>query len=605
MGVLRQVGQAFSLTPKKSGWALLVLAFASLPVLADADPLQFIPEQAELVIKVEKPRQLIESILNLGPVKQLLEMPAVQELYDSTNSRRFYQLIAYFEKELGMKWQDVVDRLAGGGAAFATKFGSNPTPFGVVIQGKDENLLKKFVQLMSEVIEQELARQESKDKLQKVMYRNVNTFQIGNDLTAAAIGSTLILANSKKGLQDAVDLHLDGKKPMIGNASVAAARKLLPADPLIWLWLNLDPVHNAPQAKEVFAQPRNDPNLTIALGGLLDVVRRSTFFCGAFLLEKNRLVTTLRMPSGREGMPAEMAIHIPPQENQGCFTLLEPRGVVLSTSYYADVGKFWECRTKLFNADQTKTFEDFDKRSRPFLLGNPISRLMTQAGPHQRFVVVCDGKPGETKSLEQIFSKLAFGLTVDMRDPAFARSVETLVRGAGLIARTQIKLTLVEEKYKDVTILGFRFPEKNDAKLPAPLRILVANAPSPSFAVVGNQVVVTSKLDLCRELVDLVQKEGKEPDQNPSASDRTRFYSAGGAEILKSLGNRLFTQAILDRAISPKEAREQVAQFIQWVGGLGVLDIETHIGASDWRFDVILSLLGDTQGPTASPGPGK
>jgi hypothetical protein len=587
------------------GWAVLFAGLVAFPVQAEKsqDPLRFLPDQADLIVKIENPRQLIESVLSLEPVKQLLEMPAVKELYDSTNSRRFYQLVAYFEKELGMKWKEIVDQLAGGGAALGVKLGPNP-PIGATIQGKDENLLKKFVQLMSGVIDQELARQESRDKLQKSQYRNIATYQVGKELNAAAVGSALILANSEKELQHVIDLHLDGKKNMTGVASVAEACKLLPASPLAWLWLNLDFVHNAPQAKEIFAQPRNDPQLTIFAGGLLDVVRRSSFFCGALNLNQNRLVTTLRMPVGREGMPTEMAIHIPTTENQGCLPLLEPQRVLLSTSYYADLGKIWECRHKLFNTDQAKALEDIDKKSGAFLLGNPVNKLLTQVGTHQRFVVVMDGTPGAINSLEQIFSKLAFGITVDMRDPGFARAVETLVRAGGLLARTQVKLTLVEEKHKDVIILGFRFPE-TDPKTVPPLKFLIANAPTPSFAVAGNQIVLTSKLELCRELVDLVLEEAKAPAKDQSASDRTRFYSSGGSELLKALGNQLFTQAILDRAVSPKEANEQIAQFIQWVGGLGALDFETHYGAKDWRFDFTWSLSGQNKETKASPGQGK
>ncbi|HEV3203054.1 MAG TPA: hypothetical protein VGY77_01665 [Gemmataceae bacterium] len=572
------------------------------------DPLRFIPDHADLIVKIENPRQLIKSVLGLEPVKQLLEMPAVQELYDSTNSRRFYQLVAYFEKELGMKWEEIIDRLAGGGAALGVKLGPNP-PIGAAIQGKDEDLLKKFVQLMSGVIDQELGRQESRDKLQKAQYRNIATYKVG-ELNAAAAGTALFLANSEKELQNVIDLHLDGKKNMTGVASLGEARQLLPASPLAWLWLNLDFVHNAPQAKEVFAQPRNDPQLTIFAGGLLDVVRRSSFICGAFNLNQNRLVTTLRMPVGREGMPTEMAIHIPTTENQGCLPLLEPQRVLLSTSYYADLGKIWECRHKLFNTDQAKAFEDIDKKSGAFLLGNPVNKLLTQVGTHQRFVVVMDGTPGAINSPEQIFSKLAFGITVDMRDPGFARAVETLVRAGGLLFRTQVKLTLVEEKYKDVTILGFRFPEADPKTVPpnglgANLKFLIANGLTPSFAVAGNQIVLTSKLELCRELVDLVLEEAKAPAQDQSASDRTRFYSSGGSELLKALGNQLFTQAILDRAVSPKEANEQIAQFIQWVGGLGALDFETHYGAKDWRFDFTWSFSGKNKETKASPGPGK
>jgi len=41
------------------------------------DPLRLVPEEADLVVKIESPRKLIETGLNLDPVKQLFQLEAV------------------------------------------------------------------------------------------------------------------------------------------------------------------------------------------------------------------------------------------------------------------------------------------------------------------------------------------------------------------------------------------------------------------------------------------------------------------------------------------------------------------------------------------------
>src|SRR5262249_60249406 len=103
------------------------------------------------------------------------------------------------------------------------------------------------------------------------------------------------------GLEKVIDHHLDGKKNLTGVSTVAEARKLLPADALAWMWLNMDTVRKAPQAAEVFAHPRNDPNLTILFGGVLDVARRAPFVFGARYHDRDPLPTTIPMPSGPDG----------------------------------------------------------------------------------------------------------------------------------------------------------------------------------------------------------------------------------------------------------------------------------------------------------------
>src|SRR5438034_3300405 len=80
------------------------------------DLLRLIPEEADLLVKVEQPRAVVENLLNHPLVNDLYHIDSVRDLYNSTNVRRFSQLVAYFEKELGAKRFELLDRLAGGGA---------------------------------------------------------------------------------------------------------------------------------------------------------------------------------------------------------------------------------------------------------------------------------------------------------------------------------------------------------------------------------------------------------------------------------------------------------------------------------------------------------
>src|SRR5262245_11037063 len=108
----------------------LVVCFSIASARAETppDPLRLVPEQADWMVKIERPRQLTETLLNLDLVKQLQKLEAIQEFYDSTNLRRFYQLVAYLEKELGGQWPELLDRLAGGGIVVASVIGDNPAP---------------------------------------------------------------------------------------------------------------------------------------------------------------------------------------------------------------------------------------------------------------------------------------------------------------------------------------------------------------------------------------------------------------------------------------------------------------------------------------------
>src|SRR5207253_1226590 len=117
------------------------------------------------------------------------------------------------------------------------------------------------------------------------------------------------------------------------------------------------------------------PNLTVLFGGQIDVAARSPYLCAGLYQEKDGFLLTVRMPAGREGASADFALHVPPKDDPGLLPLLEPKGVVFSTSFFLDVSKVWEDREKLFNATQAKAIEDLDKNPGAALIGLKPSKL--------------------------------------------------------------------------------------------------------------------------------------------------------------------------------------------------------------------------------------
>jgi hypothetical protein len=288
------------------------------------------------------------------------------------------------------------------------------------------------------------------------------------------------------------------------------------------------------------------------------------------------------MPRGLDGLPPELATHVPPANQPAPRPLLEPKGVLFSEAFYFDPGKFWEKRKELFNAKQVKTFEDFDKNSSIFLLGHHFSELITKVGTRHRFVAVNQPHAGYPIQPDQPIP--AFALILEMKDRSLGKSGEALVRGAALLAGTQVKLKLVEENAAGVPIIGYRFLEGSKVKINS--RNFVNNF-SPCMAVVGDQLVACSTLELCHEMVALLQKETQEAKEpGPGASVLTRIYAEGGAEALRATQDRLVAQTILNQAVTPDDARKQVELLIDWVRRLGNLQVESVYAVKDFRFDI-------------------
>jgi hypothetical protein len=572
--------------PLTAVFACVLFVSSTSRALADVstDPVRLVPAQADLILRVERPRTLVEGLVKHELFRQLQALETVRELLASTNSRRFYQLVAHIEKQLGTDRLDLLDRLAGGGVTLAARFTDQPPTVLLIVQAKDQSLLQRFAKLAEEIGEQELARLENKQKLEHAAYRGIEGVRLGKEFHAALVGSALIASNSERGLRAAIDLHLDGDAgSMARSPQVAAARKLLPAAPAAWLWVNLKPAHEQPQFKAIFDAAKDSGVGAIFFGGLFNIAARAPFLCAALFENEGGLAATVRFPRGREGMHEAVALHLPGDAN-GSLPVLEPPNTLVSASYYLDLANLWNRRAKLFKPNELKGIEELEKKSGLFLGGVKLSKLIQQTGPHQRIVVAA-----QTKAVYKVAPGLrlpAFALVLEMRDPEFARTAEAVLRAAALVGTFQFNLSLVEEKHGTHTIVGYRFPE--DGKLAADVANIRFNF-TPCLVKVGNQFIVSSTLQLAHDLVDAVEKEAGSAAAHPSTL-RIKGFATGAASALRAGQDQLFTQIMLSQALAPDVARAQVQALIALVEQLGTVTMQTYYGANEFHVDFLWRL---------------
>ena len=570
--------------PFRLAGALLALGLVSPFARADGppDPLRLIPKQADLVLKVDSPRKLLDAITSVEPLRQLSQFTAVREALDSTNFRRFRQLIDYYEKELGASWPDLLDRAAGGGVAFAVKFeGAPDAPVLLVVQGRDAALTKQAYGLVLGVVEQELARQEVREKPVRETYQGIETIRFNPKTHVALAGSAVLVANKRDVLERALDLHIKGAEESLAvGAGPAAARKLLDPDALLWMWIDLKKAHESPMGKEAFALPKGDPAQLILFGGPLDVFGHSPFVAMGIHQQSDAWRASFRLASGRDATPDGVALHLAPDGQPGCLPLLEPANVLYSNSFYLDLGKFWNEREKLLTEPTRKQLDKAEQTAGRFLAGRKLSELLNQSGPYKRFVAVTQRRTGYAKFSEQAIP--AFALVTSTRDAEFGKAMDGILRVVALLTGIQARLKLAEETVDGVKLVGYRFAE--DATLNGDPQNFRFNF-SPCFAAVGDQFFAASTIELGREMVAQLQKSAA-TGGDANVATRSRVYSAGGAALLKKFEDAILTQAILDRAIPLDEAKRDAATLMDWVRRLG--DVRTHADyrPHEFRFEI-------------------
>src|SRR4051794_9336156 len=170
---------------------LVAVALLTIPAAAK-DPLRFFPESADAVISVEKPRALVEAIVHHDLAKDAQNLQVVKDFLDGADARRFFQLLAYFERELGAQWPELIDKLAGDGIAVGLKYGQPPAT-ALVLQGTDEATVARFFDMTLTMIDEEVARQGGKEKPKRKSYQGIDCVQLDKELLAARVGDALLL----------------------------------------------------------------------------------------------------------------------------------------------------------------------------------------------------------------------------------------------------------------------------------------------------------------------------------------------------------------------------------------------------------------------------
>lgn len=562
--------------------SIVLLGWPTLVVAADAnDVLRYVPNQADAALIVERPRQLVEAVMRFEPFRQLTTFPAAKEQLESTNAKRFLNLIAYYEKALGKPWPELLDTLAGGGACLAIRFDGDKSPVLFVAKSTDEALLAKAMAMVVDVAKQELERNESPVKYQSKEYRGYTGHQLGQDAFAVVCGPVLFFSNKSEAIKLAIELYAgESKDSLTANGNVDAARKLLPPNPLAWIFGSTVRLHEMPDAQQAYRYPKGDIAQLILAQGIIDVLGKAPFVAIGTYQTDGGFHTAIRMPAGRDATPAGLAMHVPPVGEKATLPLLEPKGVLFSTSGYLDLGKIWTEREKLLAETTRKEVEGADKQLGSFLGGRKLADVLTSIGTHHRFVAVHQERAGYDKQPGQM--QPAFAFVTDVKSPDFSTAMNAILRSAALVGGTQFNMKLKEEQVGEIKLVTYRFSESgtyvND------LNNIRFNF-SPCFARVGNQFFAASTVELGRELIDMLRKP-----ELPVSGNTTiiRAYSAGGAALLKAFEDQLITQTILDRAVTVDEAKKEAMRFIDWVKSLGALHMDVDYQEREFRFDIQL-----------------
>lgn len=520
-----------------------------------ADPLARIPAGYTFAAVVPKPRAAVDAVRTLPALAGLAQLSEVKELQDSGPNRRFNELIALYERELGADWPTLLDRVFGRGLAVGAMFGEDNGPAVAVGEGTDPEAVGDFFKLVVRLIEDEAGA-----SLAKGTHAGADTVTDGKEFFAARRGATLYVSNRADHLKKALDL----KGPTLAEKA-PAARPLVGGDPLLWAWLDLKTLKKGKATEDFFAATRQDFLQTVVLGASIDAVRRADLLAVGLYRTPTGLKLAFKLPAKRADLPPEFVLHVP-ASGPGSLPLLRPPGTLYSQSFHLDLATLWRERAKLINGQQLKDVEKAETDISKLLPNTTLGKLLEGSGAYHRLVVA--DVPGDAYATKPVTPLPAAALVLSMRDEQFGKSMTAALRAGAFLATTQYKLKMSTQDIDGVKVVCYRFPEGVPFPGDADPDRLRFNA-VPCFAVVGDQLVVASRPELVKALLPELRKTGG----GAAPVWRGRADLGGLAAFLERHPEPVIARGLLGQGLTLAEAKKRAAEGLKWLASLGGVEL--------------------------------
>jgi len=263
-------------------------------------------------------------------------------------------------------------------------------------------------------------------------------------------------------------------------------------------------------------------------------------------------------------------------------------GAIAGFSIYRDVATWYRHREEFLDARVLPEFDKFETGLGNLLPGKNFGEdVLPLFGNTLTFVAApqdyadLEGEPG--------IQLPGFAILAEMSEPREAADVsqllfQTLTTILNLQASQQGREPWVmdQEEHHGVAITYGRYLKK-----PSGSRLPIAYNFAPAMALVGDRLVVSSSVSLCRDLIDDLQTPSAETDSSTANVPENRnmvveLYPNALADSVEA--NHDYFLALLVRQGRPaRAARAQFEQIIDIVRSLDTLSFSTTVGAESFQ----------------------
>lgn len=554
---------------------------------------RWIGADAPIYLEVSQTSPLFDRLFSAPYQMALAELPGLEQARQGEPYREAMAALKDLETKLDTTWQQALRDLTGGGAVFAVEVEKGAPPRAILIVTPTEPaFLERFNQALLDLVREKAKAKGISDPIKSAEYRGFTGYALGKKVAYAIVEGKLVIGNHADTLKKLVDRVLDGEKagPSLAESAEWNARRARVGAPQAWGTLRLDRLRELDPRRFGFKREAKPP-ATFLLGSWLVVIRKADWASAAASWTEAGLSGELTLPAPSGGYPAALKGFVPPA-GQGASKPLNPPGTIASLSLWRDLSGLWEARSELFPPEVVQGLTKLDGVAGQFFgardfgtdvlgaLGNEW-RLVVARQDHASlnpvpdlklpaFALVVDLKPGKHEFSQRL--KVAF------------QSIVGVLNLGGIQSKTP-PMELGTETVDQVTMTTARYmlPQvPADPKEPVHLR----HNFSPALAQVGDRLILSSSINLTRDLIAIFKAPAKPEDATILAQADGRAL----ADLVEINKSRLVMQNMLEKGHDKTEAEREISIVTQLLRHLGLARLSVQDGSEVVRFKLGLGL---------------
>jgi hypothetical protein len=368
--------------------ALALTAFVSLTSAMGqtlSPAIQWIPQDAVIVLEVTKPKVLLETFCNDKAIATIKALPLYQQQASKPQFQEFLNIISFIETTLGTDWRTALEKLTGTGITLAVC--PEDTVF-LIIDAEDEQMLKRFHEFFFNVARSEAEKKGKYNIVKSKEYQGLTTWTFDGKEAHTIIGNRFVLTNKSEKLKDILQYRSRTPKASLAeNPAYRAAKRTVGADAIAKVFVNLKPLMGIPQVAQVFNQQHENPLAALAFAGIFEATRDSNWLALGLHIENNTLVFRASVDSKTIAPTSPAAFALPKKPGEGVFPNLPVPRRIAALSFYRDLHQFYAAKDELF-PERTSGLIFFENMMGIFFSGRDLTNeVLAETKPEIRFVV--------------------------------------------------------------------------------------------------------------------------------------------------------------------------------------------------------------------------